>query len=511
MILLYPEILKWRAHTHPHRTALIFETKTITYQQLYEHALECAAWLQNEGLQKGDCIAFLDLNNDTYVHFVNGCFLMGIIPLSVNWRLKPSEIEFIINDAECKAIIYGNTFKAVIDEATKNAEIATYCMDGLDLQILRNPVISHPILTDLALLIYTSGTTGYPKGVMLTHQNLFAMYNELRHETPLFGPASVNLIAGPWYAIIGFGYFMFGIFAGATNVLLRIFDPINVCRIIEQHRVTNAFLAPVMMRAICSLDDVNEYNLSSLQNIQYGGSPISEDQLKICFNTFKCHFTQGYGLTETSGIGTALRFDDHEKILSAEYSPALIHSAGKPYSSVQIKIMMNQSTEAKTHEVGEVWLKGTIVSNGYWNRPKENKIAFDGNKWFHSGDMGYLNDDGYLFLVDRKDDMIISKGTNIYPAEIEKVLMRHPQIKEIAVIGIPHETFGEAVCAVAVIRNGELTLPELRKWAINELSDYKLPSHLEILQELPRNPTGKILRRELREPYWKNKQRQIQR
>ena len=346
---------------------------------------------------------------------------------------------------------------------------------------------------------------------MLSHNNLFEMYYALRSETPLFGPGAVNLIAGPWYAVVGVGYFVFGIFSGCTNVLLKIFDPIEILRLIQTYKITNAFFAPIMMKIICALDEVHEYDLSSLQNIQYGGSPIDEEQLRICYNTFKCHFTQGYGLTETSGIATALRFDDHLRIINSN-EPELKHllrSAGKPYAGVEIKIVDEANTTLPANVIGEVSIKGNVVAMGYKNQAVINDKIFGHDGWFYTGDVGYVDENGYLFLVDRKNDMIISKGQNIYPAEIEQIIIQHPAIKDVAIIGVPHEVYGEAICAIVVVKKDTILLNELRNWAKDKMPEYKLPAAIEIVEELPRNPTGKVLRKLLREKYWINKQRRI--
>jgi long-chain acyl-CoA synthetase len=516
MIQLFSELLAYRAAAHPQRVALISSDVFYNYNELYQLALKAANWLKSKQLKKGDHIALLDFNNAAYVHLVNGCLIAGIIPVSINWRLTQNEMEYIVKDADCKLFVFGAAFQ---NNAT--AVMHTTAVPALEmlevfeviqsLQPIAPSALPTLSLHDQALLIYTSGTTGNPKGVLLSNENVFEMYYALRSETPLFGPASVNLIAGPWYAVVGIGYFVFGVFTGCTNVLVKIFDPLEVLRLIATYRVTNAFFAPIMMKIICAMEEVHEYDLSSLQNIQYGGSPIEENQLRICYNTFKCHFTQGYGLTETSGIATALRFDDHVRILSSEDNELknLLRSAGKPYNGVEIKIVDESGAKLEFGAIGEVVIRGKVVAMGYKNANSDNHKIFNNDGWFFTGDMGYLNEQGYLFLVDRKNDMIISKGQNIYPADVEQYLVLHPQIKELAVIGVPHETYGEAVGVVAVLKEGALDVTSLRNWAKNILPEYKLPALLEIVNELPRNPTGKVLRKVLREKYWLNKTRRI--
>ncbi|MBK8487904.1 MAG: AMP-binding protein [Chitinophagales bacterium] len=508
MINNYKHILQYASETYPERIALIFKDEHISYAQLNKYANQAANWFKENIIVKGDRVAFLDFNNSNYVHLVNGCLISGIIPVSINWRSTANEINYILRDAGCKLFLYGENFKKLILESADGINIELNSIDSISNSIFRKQKINYPKIADvnqddLALLIYTSGTTGRPKGVKMNYNNIYEIYLSLRNETPLFGPASVNLIAAPWYAIVGLGYFIFGVYTGCTNVLLEYFDPIETCAFIEKYKITNAFLAPVMMQVICSLDEVKEYDLSSLQNIQYGGSPINAEQLTLCYNTFNCFFTQGYGLTETCGIATALRFDDHQRILLNTDSEQknLLRSAGKPYSGVELKIIDENKATVSANDIGEVCIKGKVIAQGYWNSTGENEKIFQEDGWLLTGDLGYQDEQGFLFLVDRKNDLIIAKGINIYPAEIELVLNQHPQIKECAVIGIPDEIYGENICAVIVANNSTLQLQELRAWAKDKLADFKLPVRVEIVNELPRNATGKILRKELRKRY----------
>lgn len=516
MIQLFSEILSFRAKTHPERIALISESVNYTYADLYNHALSVASWLHTQNIVKGDHVAILDFNNAAYVHLVNGCIISGVIPVSINWRLTIKEMEFIVNDSNAKLFIYGDAFSKQAGELISLVQITGYTLQTLFNKIISQPAANNFSLPNLeldeqTLLVYTSGTTGNPKGVVLSNRNIFEMYYALRSETPLFGAASINLIVGPWYAVVGIGYFIFGVFTGCTNVLLQLFDPIEVLRLIEKYKVTNAFFAPIMMKIICAMEEVQEYNLSSLQNIQYGGSLIEAEQLRICYSTFKCNFTQGYGLTETSGIATALRFDDHLRIINAPNSELdyLLHSAGKPYPGVTIKIADEHNSELPFNNIGEVCIKGAIVAMGYKNKHSDFDKMFNANGWFYTGDMGYINEAGYLFLVDRKNDMIISKGQNIYPAEIEHQLILHPNIKDVVAIGVPHEIYGEAVGVIVTLNSGNLDISTLRNWAIEKLPEFKLPISIEVVNELPRNATGKVLRKVLREKYWTNKNRRI--
>jgi len=268
---------------------------------------------------------------------------------------------------------------------------------------------------------------------------------------------------------------------------------------------------PVMFRMILAIEGVEQMDFSSLRHIQYGGSPVSGDVLLMISKIFRCPFTQVYGLTETAGVATALRYDDHNKILAAEdvRNNKLLLSAGKPGIGIEIKIVDEDGSRMVTNVPGEVYIKGENITKGYWNKPDVSEKSFDKDGWFSTGDIGYFDEDGYLFLVDRKNDMIVSKGVNIYPAEIEKVLGQYPGFREVAVVGIPDEKAGEAICAIAVLKNGEIELKELQEWCKGKIADHKIPKRLETTNELPRNPTGKILRRLIREPFWASEERKI--
>lgn len=514
MITVFPPILKYRAATHPERIAYLFEGTAYTYQNYYSQASQAATYLQSLGLKKGDRIGILDLNNNHVVNLVTGALLIGVIPVSVNWRAMPQDLLFVISDADIEHFFYGAAFSKLI--------AATPLSDRVKLRQLEK-IVDHsgslkktdtdntPFADDICAILYTSGTTGNPKGVMLTYTNLFSCYHLCVSDTPAFGPDSRNLVCGPLYSIFGFGSFFAGIYSGATNVLLKMFDPVQICSSITNDKVTHAVLIPIMFRLILSIPGVEEMDFSSLRHIQYGGSPVSGPVLQKISTIFKCEFTQVYGLTETSGVATALRFDDHRKILGSEdiNTNILLLSAGKPGLGVEIKILDEDGNAVSENIPGEIFIKGEIVTKGYWKKPEISEKVFNNNGWFSTGDIGYLNEDGYLFLVDRKNDMIVSKGSNIYPAEIEKIIELYPGFKEVAVIGIPDDKAGEAICAVAVLKNGAVELEHLQEWCIGKIAEHKIPKRLEITTELPRNATGKVLRRLIRDPFWVNEQRKI--
>lgn len=513
MITDFSTILQYRAKTHPRRTAFIFDDKQYSYLDYYQNAVSAADYLLSMGLKKGDRFGILDFNNDVVVNLISGAMIAGIIPVSLNWRIVPTELLFLMNDAGIEHLIYGDAFGKLVEATPFSPEIKLKKVKEFS---TGNTPLTKKIITssdpdEICSILYTSGTTGHPKGVMLTYKNIFTCYQLCAYDTPSFGPDGRNLVSGPLFSIFGFGSFFAAIYAGATNVLLPMFDAQAVCTAISTHKVTNALLVPVMFRYILALDNVQQMDFSSLRHVQYGGSPVSSFVLRKAAKLFNCYFTQVYGLTETSGVATALRYDDHEKILSEDNTDGdqLLLSAGKAGLGIQLKIIDNNGVALPAGEKGEVCIKGENIAKGYWNNTQSTGKTFREDGWFLTGDIGYLNEQGYLFLVDRKNDLIVSKGINIYPSEVENVLMYYPHFSEVAVIGIPDEKSGEAICAVAILKDEQVELKQLQEWCKDKLSHFKIPKHLEVVEQFPRGATGKVIRKIIRDGFWVNEERKI--
>lgn len=511
MEIIFSSVLKYRAFAHPQRIAYIFEGRIFTYAEYYKQSMAVAQHLQSLGLKKGDRIGLLDLNTPQATHFTSGAMLMGVIPVSLNWRAMPPEINYVIQDAGIKHFFYGAAFTQLIQAVPFSKDVTLHKIDDEiknENAFKQNEEIQPD---DTCVILYTSGTTGNPKGVLISYRNIYSCYQLCAWDTPAFGPDARNLVCGPLYSIFGFGAFFSCIYAGATNVLARMFEPNMVAKIISEAKVTNALLVPIMIKLICMIDGIDQFNFSSLKHIQYGGSPIGADTLQKAYKIFNCYFTQVYGLTESAGVGCSLRFDDHAKILAAENitDNQLLLSAGKPSFGIEMMIADDEGNILAKNNPGEVLIKGENIAAGYWNASEENKKMFTKDGWLKTGDIGYFNEEGYLFLIDRKNDKIVSKGVNIFPAEVERVLEQHPLIKEVAVIAVPDDKAGEAICAAVVLKEGTLDLNELQSWCKGKIADYKIPKQLEVKTELPRNPTGKILRRLIREPFWQNEERKI--
>jgi long-chain acyl-CoA synthetase len=501
-------VLRLRSEMHPQRPAYTFEGRTFTYAQLLDGAQHAADRLVHLGLRKGDRVGLLDLNGPAAVHLICGAVLQGIVPVSMPWKTTPEEVRALINDAGIAHFFAGDMFQPL----AKGLQV-----EGLTLHPIESHT-PHPSAAvtdvspaDLCTIIYTSGTTGTPKGVMLSHANVHTCATLCGLDTPSFGPDARLLVCGPLYSIFGFGAFFSGIHAGATCVLARAFEPQATLQLMQAERITHALFAPIMMRAMAAVPNANAYDLSALKHIQYGGSPISPELLLDAHRLFHCDFTQVYGLTETSGIGCALRYDEHRRLISGDTATpsSRIASAGKPNLGIGLRVADEKDRPVSQGEVGEVQLKGSLVSMGYWGSPKETAERRTADGWLRTGDMGRLDASGFLVLVDRKNDMIVSKGVNIFPAEIEAVINTHPAVRESAVVSAPHEEFGEEVCAVVVPKEKAPLLEEMRKWCAGKVADHKLPSRLIISEGLPRNLTGKVLRRLVKAPLWQGETRNI--
>jgi long-chain acyl-CoA synthetase len=358
---------------------------------------------------------------------------------------------------------------------------------------------------DVCFQLYTSGTTGLPKGVMLTNSNLFAMLPHVAARWDV-GPDDVNLVAMPLFHIGGSGWAVAGMLNGGHAILLRDVDPAQILQVIPQYAVTHAFLVPAVLQFLLMLPGVHEANFSCLRMIAYGAAPITDQVLKDCLATFHCDFVQVYGLTETTGAITQLDAADHDP----EGRPELLRSCGKPFPWVELRIVDEATGEDRSSgEVGELWVRSGQNMKGYWRQPEETAKTITADGWLKTGDAGYLQD-GYVYLHDRVKDMIVSGGENIYPAEIENALMSHPGVADVAVIGVPDDRWGETVKAIVVRAEGsDITAADLIAFAREHLAHYKCPTSVDFTDALPRNPSGKLLKRELRAPFWQGRERLV--
>jgi long-chain acyl-CoA synthetase len=508
---------QWASET-PDAPMLTEGATTLTWSEVYDHACQVSRELAAAGVVTGERVAFLDRNGTEYFEVLFGCALMGAVAVAVNWRLAPLEMAAIIEDAEAKVVFFGSEYTATAKEL---ASLVTGVRQWVPLDRLaewRDPAGAgaaddpgfDPGPDDVVVQLYTSGTTGLPKGAMISGRNLSCILNEADQVFHI-GADTVSLVAMPLFHIGGTGWALAGMSRGGHSVVLRDMDPAEALRLIDRHRITETFVVPAVLMFLLATPELATTDVSSLRTVFYGASPISEDVLVKSMAALECDFAQVYGLTETTGAITSLMPADHDP---DGPRAALLRSAGRPFDHVELKIIDSGSgEELPAGEVGEVWTRSDQNMLGYWNKADETASVLSDDGWFRTGDAGWIDEDGYLFLHDRIKDMIVSGGENVYPAEVENALLAHPHVMDAAVIGVPDDKWGETVKAVVVRTPGEPDDEALAADIIaasrGRLAHYKCPTSVDFVEALPRNPSGKVLKRELRLPYWEGRERNI--
>ncbi len=481
----------------PERLALDFEGERWTYGQMQQEIERCAARLQALGVARGERVAFLGLNQPMFFFSMFAAARLGAIFVPLNFRLTGPELAFMLNDCTAKVLIVDAQLRPVITAVRDELKTVSALLAAEEPQAWVGGELptTHVAVgeNDVAMIMYTSGTTGRPKGAMLTHGNFWWNNTNALHALDIVQD-DVTLVAAPIFHIGGLNVTtLLTLQKGGLVVLHRSFDPGKALADMAAHRVTSMFGVPAMFQFMAQHPAFDGTDLSTVRVLVVGGAPCPEPVLKV-FLARNVMMQQGYGLTETAPMVS---------FLAPEFALAKVGSSGKPALFVEVKL-----ADAQGHEVrepgakGEVLVRGPNVTSGYWNRPEATRAAIDEEGWFRTGDVAYLDEEGFVFICDRVKDMIITGGENVYPAEIESGLMRHPAIAEVAVIGEPDEKWGERVVAIAVIKPGQsLTIEELRSFAGEFLARYKLPSRLEVVAALPRNATGKLLKYQLREMF----------
>ncbi|MGD0189247.1 MAG: fatty acid--CoA ligase [Rhizomicrobium sp.] len=510
------DITRIHAADRPNAVALDFNDRITTYVELDERASRVAQGLIGLGRKPGARIGYLGKNVDRYFEVLFGAFKSRTVIVGVNWRLAPPEIAYVLNDAGCKVLFVGREFYSAIEKIRAdcpNLETVV-AMDGghaewpsyeswRDRQSSRDPMLAIAPDDDV-IQLYTSGTTGHPKGVQLTNANYLGIL-KCGEEMGLavYTPDDVVLVAMPFFHVAGVNIGVLALAQGARGIVLGDIDPQAILSLIQTKRISYAFLVPAVILFLTQQSNVREIDFSSLKVISYGASPIAEDLLRSARELMGCGFMQLYGLTETTGAGTCLAPDDHDA------SRGKLRSCGKPAPGMEIRVVDGEGRALAPGEVGEIQIRGATVMKGYWNKPDATQRSIT-QSWFASGDAGFFDEDGYLYIHDRVKDMIVSGGENIYPAEVENAVFGHPCVADVAVIGVPDEKWGEAVKAIVVRKQGSSPTPaEIIAYARERIAGYKLPKSVDFVEALPRNPSGKILRRELREPYWVGRERKV--
>ncbi|MCO1653798.1 long-chain-fatty-acid--CoA ligase [Pseudonocardia humida] len=507
-------LARWEAE-RPQAPAITFEGTTRTWAELAQRVRRAAAALRAAGVRPGDRIAVLDLNHPSCVELTLACAQIGATNAVVNFRLAPPEIVYVINDAGARLLFVGPEFAGAAqqlrDKIPTVEQVVHIGGDGDEYEAwlaAQEPDAEvHPAESgDCFVQLYTSGTTGFPKGAMLTHGGMLAHARNVMVDFELTDEGRVQ-VAMPLFHVGGTSYALLAIAAGAQIRMLRLPDPVAVVEMLERDRITHTFLVPALLAAIVQVPGIAERDFSALQALSYGASPMPLPVLRACLKLFPGVMHQVYGMTEACGVVSSLGPEDHG-------DPAVAHrlvSAGTPTHGVEIEIRDPATGEpVPTGEPGEIWVRTDQLMGGYWGKPEATAAAITEDGWLRSGDGGHIDADGYIYVTDRIKDMIISGGENIYPAEIERVLAEHPTVGDVAVIGVPDDRWGEVPKAVVVAAPGQTVDPEaLIAFARENLAGFKAPKSVDVVDELPRNPTGKILKKDLRKPFWEGRDRQV--
>jgi acyl-CoA synthetase (AMP-forming)/AMP-acid ligase II len=505
-------------------TAVVDGERSVTYDELDRAAIQVANGLNGRGLGHGGRVAYIGRSGLACVELMLGAARAGTVTTIVNWRLHPVELSYVIADCEPGLIVTTEEFAKTLADLPEAAGVPVLVVDdhGPDgweewrsAQSLEPSAAPAYLDDDVVLQVYTSGTTGRPKGAMLTRRSLAACIPDTMSVWDL-DPSSVVLSVLPMFHVAGAGTIIGTLWAGAQLVIDNDPSAANMLRVVEAKRVTNLVLASVLLQMLVTASEAAPTDLSSVRTVSYGAAPITGQVLQAAIASFGCRIVQVYGLTETAGVLCVLAAEDHA--FDPNGPPGAVaqalgrlRSCGRPRPGVELRIVDIQSAAVlPAGEIGEVQARTARLMKGYWKRPEDTAAAISGDGWFRTGDIGELDADGYLFLRDRLKDTIISGGENIYPAEVEDALQWHPDVAEVAVIGVPDEKWGESPRAVVVrVENSTVTGDELIQFTRGRLASYKCPPAVDFVDALPRNATGKILHRVLREPYWSGHERRI--
>ncbi len=504
------ETVRWHARVRPDHAAVRCGATTVTYGELDRRSNRTAHAMHRSGIEPGDRIAYLGKESERYYEILFSCAKAGAVLVPINWRLTSAEVRHILLDSGAALLFADDEFlgrsaslKAELPRLREIVPLTALpdwrAADDTDLE---------PQWTDEQPVaqVYTSGTTGNPKGVVLAHRSFFAVKRALREhglDWIDWRQDDVSLIGIPGFHVGGLWWSIQGFSAGITMVSVPLFVGHEAVKLVRELGVTTACVVPAQMQMMLAPPRPTRASFTSLRKVVYGGAPISEALLARCLDTFDCEFAQIYGLTESGNTAICLPPEEHV------VGGARMQAAGHPYPGIDVKIIDDDGAELPVGEVGQVCLRTPAAMVEYWGLPDATASTLvDG--WLHTGDAGYLDDEGFLFIRDRIKDTIIVAGENVYPAEIENAVGAHHAVLEAAAVGVPNRHWGEVVHLFVVPRAGEtVTGRELTAFLRGRIADFKIPSTFETIAALPRNPSGKILRRELREKFWQHLDRRV--
>ncbi len=500
----------------PHAPMTICGERRRTFTEVADRVARLAGAFQSLGAREGDRIAMLSLNSDRYHEYLLATPWAGAVVNPINIRWSAAEIAYSLRDSGTRMLLIDDTFAPLLPELRSNASdlaAVIHCGDGPaldgtldyeDLVAAAEPVPdAHRSGSDLAGIFYTGGTSGHPKGVMLTHDNLMTSALGSLASGFFLTSGGPLLHAAPMFHLADLAIWLAQVLRGGTHVFVPAFRPDWVLEALHEHRITDLLLVPTMVQMLVDHPSLSDHDTGSLRMVMYGGSPIAAALLERAAERLPtASFVQAYGMTEVSPVATLLSPQDH-------HDPVLRRSGGQAAPHSEVRIVGDDDTELARGEVGEIVVRGGHVMAGYWGKPEETAAALRSG-WMHTGDAGYSDERGYVFVVDRLKDMIVSGGENVYSVEVENALARHPAVATCAVIGVPDERWGERVHAVVVFAAGQRAdHDELREFCKSLIGTYKVPRSFEAVDALPLSAAGKVLKRELRAKYWTGSDRGV--
>ena len=493
-----------RAHLNPDKLGVVCDDKRLTFRELNDRANRVANALVGMGVQKGERVGVLMMNSVEYYETYFGIAKTGAVMVPLNWRLVASELEYIVKDSGALYLVYGSELAGTVEEMAPNLELKSYVHQGaktpaghLDYEDwLAKSSQDEPEIEaegdDVQFIMYTSGTTGLPKGAVISHRNMFMAAVNFAF-TLDWEWSDVFQVVLPLFHIGALVPATMGVHKGSTSIVMKAFEPESMFKCIETEKITLFLAVPAMLNFMLQVPDIKKYDISSVRQVFSGASPVPVSLIEE-YTKYDINIIQLYGLTEAAGPVTTLR---------PEEALTKIGSCGKPFFHMDVKIVDDAGNELPPGEQGELITKGESVMKGYWNLPEASAETIkDG--WLHTGDIAKMDEGGYFYITDRKKDMIISGGENVYPAEVESVLYSHPDVLEVAVVGMPNDEWGESPMAIIVPKEGQkLTEQEVIDFCNGKLARYKMPKAAVFTDTLPRNPTGKVLKWKLREEFVK--------